>query len=85
MAQQTAVEWLDAQLQDTMFIQYAYSNGLRKIVISIDVYMKLMQKAKEMESSQTDSEYKKGWEEAEKSLSKEIEKIHEYYRSHRST
>ena len=45
---------------------------------------KSFEQAKHIESSQTDSEYKKGWEAAEKSLSKEIEKIHEYYRSHRS-
>ena len=62
MAQQTAVEWLDAQLQDTMFIQYAYSNGLRKIVISIDVYMKLMQKAKQMEKEQIEKAFSDGQE-----------------------
>lgn len=45
----TSIEWLDEQLQDTMHIQYGYSNGLRKIVIPIDEYMKLKQIAKEKE------------------------------------
>jgi len=56
----TAVEWLDEQLQDKMFIEYGYykgvktslKNGVRKIVISIDDYMELKQQAKEMEKEQ---------------------------------
>lgn len=52
MTLQTAVEWLDEQLQDKMFIEYGYSNGVRKIVISIDAYMELKQQAKEMEKEQ---------------------------------
>jgi hypothetical protein len=47
-----AVEWFDEQLQDKMFIQYGYSDGLRKIVIPIDAYMELKQQAKEMEKEQ---------------------------------
>ena len=50
--EQTAVEWLDENLQDTMYIQYGYSDGVRKIVIPIDEYMKLKQQAKEMEKQQ---------------------------------
>jgi len=49
---QTAVEWLDENLQDTMYIQYGYSDGVRKIVIPIDEYMKLKQQAKEIEKQQ---------------------------------
>ena len=44
----TSIEWLDEQLQDTMHIQYGYSDGVRKIVIPIDEYMRLKQIAKEM-------------------------------------
>ena len=49
---QTAIEWLDENLQDTMYIQYGYSDGVRKIIIPIDEYMKLKQQAKEMEKNQ---------------------------------
>ena len=59
---QTAVEWLDEQLQDKMFIEYGYSNGVRKIVISIDAYMELKQQAKEMEKEQLCYFYIKGVE-----------------------
>lgn len=52
MAQQTAVEWLDEQLQDKMFIQYGYGTGIRKIVIPIDYYMEFIKQAKAMEKEQ---------------------------------
>lgn len=52
MAQQTAVEWLDERLQDKMYIQYGYHDGLRSIVIKLDEYMKLKQQAKHMEKEQ---------------------------------
>ena len=73
MEQQTAVEWLIEQIKFVDKETYAtlFNDGR-------------FEQAKQMVSSQIDSEYKKGWEAAEKSLSKEIEKIHEYYRSHRS-
>lgn len=79
MEQKTAVEWfLEA-------IGYKRESD-RTTIISIhpdcDI-TDLIKQAKQMESIQMDSEYRKGWEAAEKSLSKEIEKIHEYYRSHR--
>ena len=48
----TSIEWLDEQLQDTMHIQYGYSDGVRKIVIPIDEYMKLKQIAKIKEKEQ---------------------------------
>ena len=60
MAQQTAVEWLDEQLQDTMFIEYGYSNGVRKIVIPIDAYMELKQQAKAMEKKQIEVAFSDG-------------------------
>lgn len=44
---------------------------------------KLFEQAKQMEDRQKEAEYRKGWEEAEKSMAREIDKIHEYYRSHR--
>ena len=49
---QTAVEWLDEQLQDTMYIQYGYVNGVRKVVMPLEDYMRLKQVALEMEKEQ---------------------------------
>lgn len=49
---ETAVEWLDEQLQDKMFIQYGYGTGIRKIVIPIDYYMEFIKQAKAMEKEQ---------------------------------
>lgn len=68
----TAVEWLMEKYNSRQ-------------VYEESIWDEEFEQAKQMESSQIDSEYKKGWEAAEKSLSKEIEKIHEYYRSHRPT
>ena len=48
----TVVTWLDEQLQDTMFIQYGYSDGVRKIVIPMEDYIRLKKIAKEMEKEQ---------------------------------
>jgi peptidyl-tRNA hydrolase len=56
----TSIEWLDEQLQDTMHIQYGYSDGVRKIVIPIDEYMRLKQIAKEMQKD----EHSKTWDTA---------------------
>lgn len=56
----TSIEWLDEQLQDTMHIQYGYSDGVRKIVIPIDEYMRLKQIAKEMHKQ----EHSKTWDTA---------------------
>lgn len=72
MKQQTAVDWLIEQIKYIDKETYA-------TLFNEDKF----KQAKQMESIQMDSEYRKGWEAAEKSLSKEIEKIHEYYRSHR--
>jgi len=47
-----AVQWFDEQLQDKMYVQYGYSDGVRKIVIPIEDYMKLKQQALQMEREQ---------------------------------
>ena len=56
----TAVEWLDEQLQDTMYIQYGYVNGVRKVVMPLEDYMRLKQVALEMEKEQIKDAYKFG-------------------------
>lgn len=50
--EKTAVQWFDEQLQDKMYVQYGYSDGVRKIVIPIEDYMKLKQQALQMEREQ---------------------------------
>jgi len=61
MAQQTAVEWLDKQLQDKMYVQYGYGTGIRKIVIPIDEYIYFKQQAKQMEKEQIIKAHKLGF------------------------
>ena len=46
--QQTAIEWLDENLQHKFFVQYGYYNGVRKIVVPLEDYMKLKQEANKM-------------------------------------
>ena len=53
----TAVEWLDEQLQDTMHIQYGYVNGVRKVVMPLEDYMKFKQEALELEKEQITDAY----------------------------
>ena len=48
----TAIEWLDEQLQDKMYVQYGYGTGIRKIVIPIEEYIYFKQQAKAMEKQQ---------------------------------
>lgn len=52
MSKQTSVEWFDEQLQDKMYVQYGYADGVRKIVIPIEDYMKLKQQTIQMEREQ---------------------------------
>ena len=52
MTKKTAVEWLDEQLQDKMYVQYGYGTGIRKIVIPIEEYIYFKQQAKAMEKEQ---------------------------------
>jgi len=56
----TAVEWLDEKLQDTMFIQYGYVNGVRKVVMPLEDYMRLKQEAIELEKQQIIDAYDAG-------------------------
>ena len=59
----TAVNWLDEQLQDTMYIQYGYINEVRKVVISLEDYMRLKKEAIELEKQQiiiSDEDIEKG-------------------------
>lgn len=48
----TAVQWLDEQLQDTMYFVYGYTDGVRKVTIPLEDYMRLKQEALEMEKEQ---------------------------------
>ena len=75
MAQQTAVEYIIEQLSESGHLTSEAGYYCRNLI----------RQAKQMESSQMDSEYRKGWEAAEEVLSKEIDSLHEYYRSHRTT
>jgi hypothetical protein len=52
MKKETAVEWLDKQLQNIMFVQYGYSDGIRKIVIPLEDYMNFKKLALQMERLQ---------------------------------
>ena len=52
MKKQTAVEWLDVQIQDKIFIEYGYGTGIKKIVIPVDYYMEFIKQAKQMEKEQ---------------------------------
>lgn len=58
--EKTAIEWFDEQLQDKMYIQYGYSDGVRKIVIPIEDYMKLKQQAKDIEKQNIIDAYRFG-------------------------
>ena len=60
----TAVEWLDEKLQDTMFIQYGYVNGVRKVVMPLEDYMKFKQEALELEKEQITDAYYMGSQDA---------------------
>jgi len=48
----SAVQWLDEKLQDKMFVEYGYINGIRKVVIPLEDYMKFKKEALEMEKKQ---------------------------------
>ena len=56
----TAVKWLDEQLQDTMYFVYGYTDGVRKVTIPLEDYMRLKQVALEMEKEQIKDAYKFG-------------------------
>ena len=56
----TAIEWLDEQLQDTMYFVYGYTDGVRKVTIPLEDYMRLKQVALEMEKEQIKDAYKFG-------------------------
>ena len=56
---QTAVEWLDEQLQNLMKVDYGLVDG-RCLSIPIDKYMELKQQAKEIEKQQIIDAHKDG-------------------------
>lgn len=56
----TAIEWFDEKLQDKMYVQYGYSDGVRKIVIPIEDYMNLKQQAKDIEKQNIVDAYRFG-------------------------
>ena len=58
---QTSIEWLDEKLQDTMYIQYGYYNGVRKITIPLEDYMKLKQEANKMFEQQIIDAHNQGY------------------------
>lgn len=58
--EKTAVQWFDEQLQDKMYVQYGYADGVRKIVIPIEDYMKLKQQAKDIEKQNIVDAYRFG-------------------------
>lgn len=58
--EKTAIEWFDEKLQDKMYVQYGYSDGVRKIVIPIEDYMKLKQQAKDIEKQNIVDAYRFG-------------------------
>jgi len=60
----SAVNWLDKKLQDKMFVEYGYINGVRKIVIPLEDYMRLKQEAIELEKEQLTMAYYIGSQDA---------------------
>lgn len=58
---QTSIEWLDEKLQDTMYIQYGYYNGVRKITIPLEDYMKFKQEANKMFEQQIIDAHNQGY------------------------
>ena len=58
----TAVNWLDEQLQDTMSFQYGFIDGVRKVIIPLEDYMKLKQEAIELEKQQIIDAWHKGYD-----------------------
>ena len=58
----TAVKWLDEQLQDTMYFVYGYTDGVRKVTIPLEDYMRLKQVALEMEKEQIINAFDEGQE-----------------------
>ena len=58
----TAVNWLDEQLQDTMYFVYGYTDGVRKVTIPLEDYMRLKQEAIELEKQQIIDAYNKSFE-----------------------
>ena len=60
----TAVQWLDEQLQDTMYFVYGYTDGVRKVTIPLEDYMRLKQEALEMEKEQITNAYYMGSQDA---------------------
>ena len=60
----SAVNWLDEKLQDKMFVEYGYINGVRKIVIPLEDYMRLKQEAIELEKEQITMAYYIGSQDA---------------------
>ena len=59
---QTAIEWLDEQLQDTMYFVYGYTDVVRKVTIPLEDYMRLKQVALEMEKEQIINAFDEGQE-----------------------
>lgn len=57
---QTAVEWLDEKLQDTMYFVYGYTDGVRKVTILLEDYMRLKQEAIKLEKQQIIDAYANG-------------------------
>ena len=60
----SAVNWLDEQLQDTMYFVYGYTDGVRKVTIPLDDYMRLKQEAIELEKEQITMAYYIGSQDA---------------------
>jgi hypothetical protein len=58
----TSIEWLDEKLQNTMYVQYGYINGIRKIVIPLEDYMKFKKEAKEMHYKELMNSMQRGME-----------------------
>jgi hypothetical protein len=61
----TAVNWLDEQLQDKMYFVYGYTDGVRKVTIPLEDYMKFKQEALELEKKQIIDAYAQGFIESE--------------------
>lgn len=60
----SAVNWLDEQLQDTMYFVYGYTDGVRKVTIPLEDYMRLKQEAIELEKEQITMAYYIGSQDA---------------------
>jgi hypothetical protein len=75
--QQTAVDWLDNEIQNICLIEYSLVKN-RCLSIPIDKYMELKQKAKAMEKQQIETAFEKGFSDGSQDFKNDMDYIDNY-------